>query len=334
MKIAALIPTYNRRANVLRAIDSVLAQTLPVAEIIVVDDGSTDGTGDAIDARYGSAVTLIRQGNGGVSVARTRAMEEARSEWVAFLDSDDVWFPTKLERQRDALRALGDDFGACFTNCCYSGNPAMFYSVFDQGGLRLAAGCEVAALGNPLRYIVGAHGRYAPSLMVQSLLVRRSLLREMGGFDSSLGFSEDRDLTFRLCFNTKLCVVSTPLVSIDRTPGVSRLTDGLACKNDQLYAWLELVLKKMLSQSDRLDPDSVKTIRDELMGLYYGGVAERLRQREFVAAYRNLRKLRHMGQSYPKVAFNLFARAGRKLTNTIDLPGNLQSEAGGIFRDA
>ncbi|HEY1580384.1 MAG TPA: glycosyltransferase family A protein [Terracidiphilus sp.] len=321
MKIAALIPTYNRRGNIFRAIDSVLAQTLPPAEIIVVDDGSTDGTGDAVSAHYGSTVRLIRQENQGVSTARTRAVEEATSEWIAFLDSDDIWLPTKLELQQNALRTLGEDFGACFTNCGYFGNPSMSCSVFEQGGLKL--GSEMGALRNPLRYIVGAHGRYAPSLMVQSLLVRRSLLKELGGFDQSLGFSEDRDLTFRLSFKTKFCIVSTPLVSIDRTPGVSRLTDGLARKNDQLYAWLELVLKKMLEQNERLDRESVQTIRDELTGLYYAGVAERLRQLEFMAACRNLRKLRRMGQSYWTISRTLFVRAARKLANTMTPSSNV-----------
>ena len=86
MKVSALIPTYNRRKYIFRAIDSILSQTPPVTELIVVDDGSTDGSADAIEERYGSKVRLIRQENTGVSGARLRAIHEARGEWIAFLE--------------------------------------------------------------------------------------------------------------------------------------------------------------------------------------------------------------------------------------------------------
>jgi hypothetical protein len=90
-----------------------------------------------------------------------------------------------------------------------------------------------------------------------------------------------------------------------------------------LYAWLELVLKKMLDQNEQLDPESVQTIRDELIALYYGGVVERLRQLQFMAAYRNLKKIRRMGQSYRTISHTLLVRAGRKLANAMASSSNL-----------
>ena len=79
-------------------------------EVIVVDDGSTDGTPEAIRSRYGSRVKLIEQKNAGVSAARNHAVREARGEWIAFLDSDDVWLPTKIERQFEVVVALAGEF--------------------------------------------------------------------------------------------------------------------------------------------------------------------------------------------------------------------------------
>jgi glycosyltransferase involved in cell wall biosynthesis len=106
LNVSALIPTYNRRSHLTHAIDSILGQTVPVDEVIVVDDGSTDGTASAIQNRYGMRERVVRQANVGVARARQRAVEESRGEWIAFLDRDDLWRPTKLERQFRALATL------------------------------------------------------------------------------------------------------------------------------------------------------------------------------------------------------------------------------------
>ena len=112
--ISTVIPCYNAAPFLRETIDSVLNQTSPPQEIIVVDDGSTDGSG-AIAASYGPQVRVIRQENQGESVARNRGMDEAQSEWIALLDADDRWLPQKLQRQRAALSA-----GCADVVCVYS----------------------------------------------------------------------------------------------------------------------------------------------------------------------------------------------------------------------
>jgi glycosyltransferase involved in cell wall biosynthesis len=305
-----LIPTYNRRLQAFRAIDSVLAQTMPVDEVIVVDDGSTDGTYEAIRAHYGSSVIVVRQENRGVSAARTRAVSEARGEWVAFLDSDDVWLPTKLERQFEALRTLGDDYGVCVTNCNYMGHSAMTTTVFEEAGLRPDA--EFGPLRNPVQYIVGENG-----LCVQSLVMLRSLFHEVGDFDEKLIVSEDRDLVCRLSFRTRFCYVATPLVSIDRSPEVQRLTNLLSRKSDEAYGWLELTHKKMLAQPGIVDPQIRQTVNDALAALYYGWTAERLSGLKLRVVFENIRKIRGLGQSYSTITWTLLIRAGGKLSRTL-----------------
>jgi glycosyltransferase involved in cell wall biosynthesis len=106
--VAAIIPTYNRERCIERAIDSVLAQTYGDLEVIVVDDGSTDGTRERVSA-YRDAVRYIVQENAGQSVARNRGVASTHAEWVAFLDSDDVWLPTKIERQLEFTQGVRAD---------------------------------------------------------------------------------------------------------------------------------------------------------------------------------------------------------------------------------
>ena len=105
-KVSVIIPTYNRSLSVREAIESVLAQTYRDFELIVVDDGSADNTPSVLGS-FGERIRGIRQANAGVSAARNAGIRAAKGEWVAFLDSDDLWVPQKLERQMAgvALRA-------------------------------------------------------------------------------------------------------------------------------------------------------------------------------------------------------------------------------------
>lgn len=109
MKISVLIPAYNAEKTLCRAIDSVLSQTVPVAEIILIDDGSTDGTAKAVQ-KYGAAIRYFYYENAGLAVARNRGIDKTKSEWIAFLDADDEWLPwcieshVKLHAQNPAIK--------------------------------------------------------------------------------------------------------------------------------------------------------------------------------------------------------------------------------------
>jgi len=133
LKVSTVIPTYNRRTQVLGAIASVLRQTVPVDEIIVVDDGSTDARRSAFATGSGPASKLSSRRMPGGGSAEP-GIREAQGEWIAFLDSDDVWLPTKIERQTDILARFGDQVGLCFTDCVFTGDPALTLSVFGVTG--------------------------------------------------------------------------------------------------------------------------------------------------------------------------------------------------------
>lgn len=103
IKITAVIPAYNAEKYIGRAIESILTQSLQVDEIIVVDDGSTDNTAEAVRS-FGDKVKLIQQANAGECAARNSGIQAATSPWIAFLDADDEWLPDKIALQAECLR--------------------------------------------------------------------------------------------------------------------------------------------------------------------------------------------------------------------------------------
>ena len=113
--VSVIIPTYNRAVLVERAIRSVLGQHWRDLELIVVDDGSTDGTAARLAGIDDVRMRVIPQDNGGVACARNRGLAEARADWIAFLNSDDHWHPEKLSRQMAAMMRAPVRAGFCHT---------------------------------------------------------------------------------------------------------------------------------------------------------------------------------------------------------------------------
>ena len=131
--ISVVIPCYNSQATIGRTLESVLAQTLPPAEILVIDDGSTDDSPAIVEsfAQRDSRVQLHRNSrNLGVALSRTRGVTLASGAWIAFLDSDDQWTADKLERQMALLRKTGGDFS--FTGSSYVDENGVAYSGIFQ----------------------------------------------------------------------------------------------------------------------------------------------------------------------------------------------------------
>lgn len=308
MKISVVIPTYNRRTQVLRAIDSVLAQTVPVDEVIVVDDGSNDGTSGVLRSRYGSRVKVLSQENGGAPAARNHGIREAQGEWVAFLDSDDIWVSTKIERQFKALAELGGEFGVCFTDSLPDGDPGKTVSRFRETGLE--GGPTFGVLDDPAAWIIAWRNPFC----TPSILIRRSLLRDAEGFDPILVLGEDTDLFFRLSFKTRFCYVAEPLVRIDRDPnrelGLEKL---LSSREDRRYDSIERMYTKWLAMPEVAGSKYEKPICELLRSDYYSSIEAKIHEIRLVPALRKMVRLRAMGESYPLIASNLFSRKLGKL---------------------
>ncbi len=121
MKVSVVIPVHNGEKYLAQAIESVLAQTFRDFELLIVDDGSTDGSRAIMDrcARRDARIRILSQANRGVSAAGNLGFEEARGEWVARLDADDVFLPDKLERQIAFIRQA--------SRCAHRGHPGVFH---------------------------------------------------------------------------------------------------------------------------------------------------------------------------------------------------------------
>lgn len=217
MKISVIIPTYNRAQHVGNAIESVLNQTLPVHEIIVVDDGSTDDTRVVLE-RFGEKIRYIHQDNGGVASARNVGIVAATGDWIAFLDSDDVWKQNKIELQVDNLQQSGADV------CCSAYEDDLGYSSTE-----LFPEMEIGAA----RYFDDSltlmfHNCHHP--LVQTMLAKKSLLLRMGLFDQTLRVAEDTKLMYQIAFHTGVCYINRPLFVLNRRRSESGLSDDKRIK--------------------------------------------------------------------------------------------------------
>lgn len=304
--VSVIIPTYNRAPLVTAALESVLAQTFQNFEVIVVDDGSTDNTAARL-AVYMDRIRYIHQPNRGASAAQNAGLREARGEWVAILASDDVWHPTKLQRQVDAVENLGNGFGACFTDCRFVGNPKMLASAFEEAGIQIDS--EFGPLPDPLRYVW--EGKYG--LFVQSLLARRSLMNAVGGFDEELSYSEDRDLIFKLSFRTEFCCVTSVLVDIDRTESTPRLTGSGELWDVPGLLSYELSLRKMLEYPELKDSTIRQRIEEEVQKFYENFAAGGIRSLDLRSIRMGIQRMHQDGRSYLQIWSRILMRAARKV---------------------
>ncbi len=182
LPVAVIIPSFNRKHTLARAIDSVLNQTRAPQEIVVIDDGSTDDSSDFIAKRY-PQVKLLQQANAGVSAARNLGIAESLAPWLAFLDSDDEWLPDKLAEQ---FQAITDNPDADIIHCD---------EIWIRNGTRVNPMRKHQKRGGDIFSQCLALCAISPSAVV----LRRSLLQECGGFDESFPACEDYDLWLRLC---------------------------------------------------------------------------------------------------------------------------------------
>jgi glycosyltransferase involved in cell wall biosynthesis len=193
--VSVIIPTYNRAALVAEALASVQAQTYRDFEIVVVDDGGTDGSWEVLSACREVRV-LRHPGRRGVSAARNSGIAAARGQWLAFLDSDDLWLPDKLAKQMAYLEAR-PDLRLCQTD-----------ETWVRRGVRV---------NKPLSHRKVAGRIFLPSLsrcMISpsAVMVHRRLLQDHGAFDETLPAAEDYDLWLRLTWRYEVGLVDEPLV--------------------------------------------------------------------------------------------------------------------------
>ena len=286
--MSAVIPVHNGSRFVADSIRSVLGQTAPVLECIVVDDGSTDGTADVL-ASFGDRIVVVRQDRLGVAAARNAGMEKAGGDYFAFLDADDIWFPGKIAAQLAAL-ASRPEAGAAFT--CFV--------LTDE---HLAWRRVVVHSGGP-RSLRRAFLGYSPGLGFSFTgLVHRTVVDEAGGFDDRLSTCADVDFWHRLSTVRPVIGVRRPLAAYRQHPYGQMHLDVGATLREIGVVW----------ESAGVQPGSGTATRARAHLEAHVG-AQLLQQHRLAAGWEHLR-LAAAGDWRP-VVVSPFMSAGRRLAQS------------------
>ncbi len=230
--VSVILPTYNRAHLLPRAIASVLGQSFRDFELIVVDDGSKDGTVELMrgydDPRI---VFLPPERNLGDAGARMRGIAQARGEWLAFQDSDDEWLPGRLRLQMEYAAALGPEFALVGgTLLRYVGGPVerITWPLAEAQTESDTARGEV----DRRRFVAGF------CAYLQSLIVRRAVYEELGGFDTRLKARSDFEFCMRLSQRYRMAAVMDAVALSYETP------EGISLRADYRYADIGHILGK------------------------------------------------------------------------------------------
>jgi glycosyltransferase involved in cell wall biosynthesis len=251
--ISVVIPSYNSAAYLPEAIDSVLGQTVPPLEVIVVNDGSTDETARILQ-QYEERIVSISQENRGLSAARNRGIAAASGDWIAFLDADDIWLPEKLEKQ---VRCLEKNTNAALVHSqLYYWDP----NTGEKSVQRHRGRHEY--VGRCYHRLFIQHG-VIPSTMI----VRKECLEQEGGFDENIRrpTCQDYDLCLRLARRHEFGFVDEPLILYRQHASSSTATQALANHEDNLF-----VLRKVLADDPSLRRVLGKTaVNERIFGLLF-----------------------------------------------------------------
>ncbi|MCH8118221.1 MAG: glycosyltransferase family 2 protein [Planctomycetes bacterium] len=250
--VSVIIPTYNRSHVICKAIESVLQQTYQNIELIVVDDGSTDDTPSRL-AVYGQRVRVLRQDNSGPSVARNRGVETSHGEILAFLDSDDLWLPTKIEQQVHVLENVDNSVPCCLCNALIRGNPANKPTSFALAPLQ-------AMYDKGIWLNVTSVLSTRCVFFIQAVAIRRSSFEKIGGFDESLWVMEDHDLALRLSLEGPWAYIKEPLVIYNKG-AFGSLADQARRDPVQLQQCIKAIHMKILSDNRIKDRKTQRNMR-------------------------------------------------------------------------
>lgn len=255
--VSVIMPAYNARPYIAEAINSVLEQDYPHVELIVIDDGSRDGTAECAES-FGERVKVIRQANAGVAAARNKGLAEARGELIAFLDADDVWLPGKLKAQVEYLHAHPE--------------TGVVYGVFSRwhakpdGSFDPPPSPEVS---DPQNLLIAEHSGWIYTKLlfdnivhIITAMVRREVVEKLTGFDQSLPTGEDYDFWLRMSrhfradkLNRVLAYYRIHATSITKVP---------RAENNEYR-----VLKKMLDQYGLVGPDGASVTQRQMNDRLY-----------------------------------------------------------------
>jgi glycosyltransferase involved in cell wall biosynthesis len=233
--VSVILPTFNRETLLAEAIASVLGQTCRDWELIVVDDGSTDGTRAALDELTDARIRpLLLDRCGNIARVRNAGAAAARGQWLAFLDSDDRWLPRKLELQVAAIEA--------HPRCGWSCTGV---SYIDEHG-RPTARRSQQSYTHHCGWILDKLLHYTAAATMSTLLVSTALFESVAGFDESFGSREDYDLALRLAERSEIHALPDALTELREHPGRTTTSTRRA----ELFRYNELAFRKAMARAD------------------------------------------------------------------------------------
>lgn len=202
--VSIILPTYNRMGVLDKAINSVLEQTYTKFELIIVDDGSTDGTEEYVKGIDDTRVQYIRGNHKGAAAARNLGLQNAQYKYIAFQDSDDLWVKTKLEKQMKILTEADDEVALVYCRYEYhplQGNQSMNW---PPDGMP-----EEMCSGNMLRQLLKQNLIGTPTM-----LLRKNVIEKVGSFYEDLPALEDYEFALRVARQYKIGYVKEPLLQV------------------------------------------------------------------------------------------------------------------------
>ena len=251
--VSVIIPMYNSETTIERALESVLYQTYPVSEIIVVNDGSTDSSASIV-SDYGKGVKLVNMSNHGAASARNVGIKHSSHEYIAFLDADDVWSKHKIMIQ---LKALNQEKDAGLVKCdSVVTDEEGFVDAFltNEKNLNFSVRSRILDFDEVFM---------KPYLGTPNVVIRRELLNALGGFDETLLKAEDVDLWIRACYLSKCIYVPRKLTYIVRQESSLCSKDGLPT-----YEYHLRVLRKFCESNKQFCKDNADLIDKSFAELY------------------------------------------------------------------
>ena len=268
MNISVIIPTFNRKETLKRAIQSVLMQSYTPYEIIVIDDGSDDGTKEWLKDNFPN-VKYIYQMNSGVSSARNKGIKFARGDWIALLDSDDEWLPSKLKDQANEIES----------------NPAAKFlhtnEIWIRNGVRVNQMKKHKKYGGYIFEKCLDMCRISPS----SVLIKKDIFDEIGMFDETLKVCEDYDLWLRFASKYPVHFLDQPLIK--KYGGHS---DQLSKVDDGIESYRIRSLKKIMNSGilNKKQKTITKDVLVKKMYIYAKGLEKRNKIRELNDTKKNI----------------------------------------------
>ncbi len=253
--ISIIIPAYNAEHTIIETIQSVQKQTLSDFELIIINDGSTDQTLNLLNNIQDSRLKVFSYENGGVSVARNHGISQAKGEFIAFLDADDLWTPDKLELQLAALQQ-NPEAGVAYSWIYNMGEKGEFFQV----------GHQVSFEGNVLaKLLIGnflANG--------SNPLIRKQAIESVGKFDSTLTYGEDWEFYLRLAVHWSFVVVPKPQILYRQSS--SAATTKVEVMEERLLLLTEKLFQSAPQELQYIKNQSLATTYQYLTGMYLARV--------------------------------------------------------------